>query len=425
MRRQRAFVMAGVGRLRWPVVAATLLLLLAMPVAAQDSRDAERKLQAIKSELKAVAAERRKLEGQRGDASRQLRDADEKVGDSSRSLRETEGQLVSDRAALEQLQQRRAAMQASLVSRRDELARLLRAAYVQGEAAPLKALLAQDRVADASRLLTYHRYVQRDRARRITELTTQLRAIEALETQIAARQVLLDRARAQQRTQLSQLERDRQARASLVARIDARYRDRSTREKALGRDAKGLEQLLRKLRAAAAREAQRKAAAAARVARSARGAASPGKSASPAARASARAPLKPANTPAMQVGGLGWPLSGALLAGYGGTMPDGRNSDGLLIGASAGSPVKAVADGQVVYAEWMTGYGLLLIVDHGNGYMSLYAHNDALLKDVGAAVRRGESVGTVGTSGGQGRPALYFELRRNGQPVNPGTWLRR
>ena len=140
---------------------------------------------------------------------------------------------------------------------------------------------------------------------------------------------------------------------------------------------------------------------------------------------STRPPVQVASAPALQVGGLGWPVSGALLAGYGGTMPDGRSSDGLLIGASAGSSVKAVADGQVVYAEWMTGYGLLLIVDHGNGYMSLYAHNDALLKDVGATVKRGESVGTVGNSGGQGRPALYFELRRNGQPVNPTTWLRR
>ena len=127
----------------------------------------------------------------------------------------------------------------------------------------------------------------------------------------------------------------------------------------------------------------------------------------------------------MQVGGLGWPVSGALLAGYGAAMPDGRSSDGLLIGASAGSPVKAVANGQVVYAQWMTGYGLLMIVDHGNNYMSLYAHNDALLKDVGAAVTRGEALGTVGNSGGQGRPALYFELRRNGQPVDPSAWLRR
>ena len=118
-------------------------------------------------------------------------------------------------------------------------------------------------------------------------------------------------------------------------------------------------------------------------------------------------------------------MSGALLAVYGGTMPDSRRSEGVLIGAPVGSPVRAVADGQVVYAEWMTGYGLLLIVDHGNGYMSLYAHNDALLKDAGDTVKRGDAVGSVGNSGGQGRPALYFELRRNGQPVNPNIWLQK
>jgi septal ring factor EnvC (AmiA/AmiB activator) len=127
----------------------------------------------------------------------------------------------------------------------------------------------------------------------------------------------------------------------------------------------------------------------------------------------------------VQVGGLGWPLSGALLAGYGGRMPDGRSSSGVLIGAAAGTPVRAVADGTVVFAEWMTGYGMILIVDHGNGAMSLYAHCETLLKEPGAAVKRGDAVATVGNSGGQGRPALYFELRRNGQPVNPDTFLQK
>lgn len=420
MRPLRVLVVACL-RTRSVVIAAALLA--ALPVAAQDRRDAERKLEKIKSELKSVAAERRQLEGQRGDASRQLRDADEKVGQSNRSLRETEARLVRDQATLVELTRRREAMQASLGARREELARLLRAAYTQGGNAPLKALLAQDRIADANRLLTYHRYVQRDRARRIAVLTGELRAIDTVQSAITARQVQLDSARQQQRSQLSQLEQDRKARAALMAQIDTRYQDRSAREKALGRDAKGLEQLLRKLRVAAAREAQRKAAAAAKAAKAARSAANAGKPGS-SSRPATRPSVTVASAPALQVGGLGWPVSGALLAGFGATMPDGRSSDGLLIGAGAGSSVKAVADGQVVYAEWMTGYGLLLIVDHGNGYMSLYAHNDALLKDVGATVKRGESVSTVGNSGGQGRPALYFELRRNGAPVNPSTWLR-
>ncbi len=121
----------------------------------------------------------------------------------------------------------------------------------------------------------------------------------------------------------------------------------------------------------------------------------------------------------------GWPISGSLLTPYGGKLPDGRSSTGILIGAPAGTSVKAVADGTVVFAEWMTGYGMLLIVDHGNGYMSLYAHNDGLQKNVGDAVRRGDTVASVGSSGGQGRSGLYFELRQNGTPVNPTTWLQR
>ena len=132
-----------------------------------------------------------------------------------------------------------------------------------------------------------------------------------------------------------------------------------------------------------------------------------------------------ASAPALKVGGLGWPVSGSLLASYGGRLPDGRSSDGVLIAAPAGTTVKAVADGTVVFADWMTGYGNILIIDHGNGYMSLYAHNDGLLREAGDSVKRGQPVATVGTSGGQEAPALYFELRRNGSPVNPAGWLTR
>ena len=419
MSRSHAWVRAALSAPCGALAVALLVASFALPATAQSSGDTERKLQTIKRELQAVAKERRQLEGKRGAATRQLRDADEQVGRSGKSLRETELELARSEQAMAELQQRRDRLHATLGSRREELARLLRAAYAQGEAAPLKLLLAQDRVADANRLLTYHRYLQRDRAARIVVLAGELSALDALEREIVAQRSALDAARAQQRGQLAQLERDRKARAALVAQIDKSYQDKRKREQALGRDAKGLESLLKKLRAAAARaQAQRKAAAA-KAAREAAAASSAGKP------APTRAAPAIARAPALQVGGLGWPLSGSLLAGYGAKMPDGRGSDGLLIGASAGTPVKAVADGSVVYAEWMTGYGLLLIVDHGNDYMSLYAHNDALLREAGDAVKRGDPVSTVGSSGGHGRPALYFELRRGGQTVNPNTWLKR
>jgi septal ring factor EnvC (AmiA/AmiB activator) len=404
------------------LIAATVLAVVIGAIGnvdAQSSRDTQRKLERIKRELADVAAERRRIEGQRGAASTQLRAVDEQLGHSGRVLSETESRLVRQQASLAQLQQRRDALQSTLGARRAELATLLRAAYTVGTAAPLKLMLAQDRVADANRVLTWHRYLQRERVQRIAELTAQLRELDTLEQQVVQQRSALDAARQQQREQLAQLQRDRSTRAQTVAQLEQRYRDRRSREQALGSDAKSLERLLAQLRAAAAREAERRAAAA----RAARTASKPGSKPGSSGKPRPVAPVI-ANAAPIQVGGLGWPLSGTLLAGYGGTLPDGGSSSGLLIGANAGATVKAVANGKVVFADWMNGYGLILIIDHGNGYMSLYAHNEALLRDAGDDVKRGDPIASVGNSGNQSRPGLYFELRRNGQPVNPGTWLQ-
>lgn len=404
-------------------------LLAASPSPAQSQREAEKKLQKLRGELKSIAQERRKLENARGEAARKLREADEQVGKSSRSLNDTEAALKREEAALAQLQKQRDDMRSRLEGQRRQLAALVRASYQLGGDAPLKVLLSQDKVADANRALAYHRYLQRDRAQRIAALSTELQALDEVEREIAERRAQLDATRSQQRAKVAALAKDRKTNAALTAELDQRYQDRSAREKALGQDARSLESLLASLRAAAARaERERRAEArrlAAQQAAEKRAAAAPRNAGG--RTAAARTPPRPAvaNAPALKVGGLGWPLAGNLLARFGGRMPDGRASSGVLIGAPAGSTVTAVADGSVVFSEWMTGYGLILIVDHGNGYMSLYAHNESLLRDAGDRVKRGDALAKVGTSGGQGTPALYFELRRNGQPVDPSSWLQR
>ena len=410
-----------------------LLAMLACTAAAAPAKpDAEAKLRAAKAELKRIAAERKDIESRRGDASQQLRQADEQVGATGRALHATEAALVGKQAKLTSLQQRRAQTQAGLAERRAELARLLQAAYREGADAPLKTLLAQDRVNASTRALTYHAYLQRDRAARIRALTAELRAVETLEETIARERRSLDAARVLQRQQLQKLERDLVTRAGTVAQLEGQFRDKRAREQALGRDVKALQALLAQLRAeaaraakAAARAAKAERAAKAKAERASTAASRPGQPAAGKPKAPATARVAAVSGPPLQVGGLSWPLTGALLAGYGGRMPDGRASSGVLIGAAAGSTVKAVADGRVAFADWMNGYGLIMIVDHGNGYMSLYAHNDALLRDAGDTVKRGEAIAKVGNSGGHGRPALYFELRRAGQPVDPGGWLKR
>ncbi|MFZ5637685.1 MAG: murein hydrolase activator EnvC family protein [Pseudomonadota bacterium] len=388
------------------------------------SRDAQRRLEKIQRELKDVAAERRKLEGQRGEASRALRAMDERVAASSRALHEAEAGLAREQSALAELDARRAELQRQQAGQRRELVALLRAAYAQGEHAPLKLMLAQDRVADAQRQLVYYSYLQRQRVERTAALGAELAELQRVEAQIVAKRSALDAARSRQRAQLAALARDRRDRAESLTALESRYRDRRERERALGSDAKSLQQVISRLRAAAARAAAERAASE-RAARDAQRAATSRPAARPGERATPKPPRQTASAAPVRVGGYGWPLSGTLLAGYGGRMPDGRASQGLLISAGLGTPVRAVADGSVVFAEWMTGYGLILIVDHGNGTLSLYAHNESLLKDVGDAVRRGDPVARVGNSGGLEQPALYFELRRNGQPVDPGSWLRR
>ena len=383
-------------------------------VFAQDQSDAERRLRTVRTELKQVASERRKLEGQRGEANRKLREADEQVGGVQRSLQGTQTQLQRDGAALQRLQAERAKHAGDLDAKKAELARVLRAAQQSGNAAPLKAMLAQDRVDQAEQSLIYQGYLQRGQVTRMRALSTEIERIDGLEREILTRRSALDAAHKKQASELLALKQAREQRADVMAGIDKQYKDKASKEKALGRDAKALQNLLAQLRAAAARAAREAANAKAKAQRET---ATTGK---PTPRRKSVA-----SAPALRVGGLGWPVSGGLLASFGGTLPDGRRSEGVLIGAPSGTQVTAVADGTVVFADWMTGYGNILIVDHGNGYMSLYAHNDGLLRDAGDTVKRGDAVATVGSSGGQDGPALYFELRRNGTPVNPAGWLTR
>jgi septal ring factor EnvC (AmiA/AmiB activator) len=123
-------------------------------------------------------------------------------------------------------------------------------------------------------------------------------------------------------------------------------------------------------------------------------------------------------------GKLPWPVSGRLVQKFGSPRSEG-SWDGVLINASEGMEIKAVTRGKVVYAEWLRGYGLLTIIDHGQGYMTLYAFNQSLYKQMGDSVEAGDVIASVGQSGGRSQAGLYFEIRKKGVPINPLEWCRR
>lgn len=376
---------------------AACLAVLAAPAAAQDGdrakqeAAAQQRLEQLRKQIRDITAEQRALEGERGAASRELRAADAKVGEAVRALRRTEANIATTETELQQLQVRQRDLEAGLSGQREALATLVRSAYALGRHEQLKLLLAQDRMADLARVLAYHRYFQADRQERIAGLIGELRELAAVARQIQDQRDVLEAARATQQANLAALEAQRGERASLLATLEAGFKDRAARLAALGRDEAGVLKLLERLRDAVADIPRQ----------------------------------VDDNRPfASRRGQLGRPLSGSVLAAFGGRLPDGRGSDGWLVAGTAGAEVRAVAPGRVAFSDWLKGYGLLVIVDHGDGWMSLYAFNDALLKDVGDWVRAGDPLATVGSSGGQGRPALYFELRRNGQPQDPKPWFR-
>ena len=424
---------------RTRLVIAGLLLATAVVASAQQSQHAtERKLKEVRKEMRQVSTERKEIGGERVDANADLKAAQQKVGDTSRSVAKTDADIRSQQGTLDTLETQRIELETHLQLQKKALSALVRQAYLAGDNAPLKVFLSQDRIAEGQRALTYYAYLQRDRSARIHSIDADLSALKQTRVDIQRKQGELQASRQKQQTQLLQLEQDRKARTALLAQLDVQYQQHVEREQQLGQNAKQLEGLIANLRAEAARAARerqlaaeraRKAAAAeaARIAREQARAeeAARAKGLPPPPPPKREPPKQVVHGPMIQVGGLGWPVSGTLLAGFGGELPEGGSSSGLLIAAAEGTPVRAVADGRVVFAEWMNGYGLISIVDHGNGYMSLYAHNDALLRDVGATVHRGDAVASVGTSGGLSRPAVYFELRRNGSPVNPAVWLQK
>ncbi len=362
------------------------------PEQVREEAEAERKLDAVRAQIKQIAARQRELEDERAAATRAVREADEAVGRAGRALRETEAAIAAQGERLKALEAQQSRLEDKLSKQREALAALVRSAYALGRHEQLKLLLAQDRVADLARVLVYHRYFQADRSRRIRGLLDELQTLADLARRVETERAALDASRAEQLERVAELEDQRAARATVVADAEQAFKDGRERLAALGRDEGALRKLLEQLRDVLADIPKR---------------------------------IDDARPFATRRGALSWPLAGSVLTGFGGTLPDGRQSDGLLIAASAGSEVRAVSPGRVAFADWMKGYGLILILDHGDGWMTLYASNDALLKDAGDWVRAGEAVASVGSSGGQGKPALYFELRQGGKPVDPRGWLRR
>jgi septal ring factor EnvC (AmiA/AmiB activator) len=377
-------------------IAALLLVVAANAVAAVAPQNAEReaetqaRLEVLRAEIAELSKARAELSARRDEGVAALRAIDTQVSASARRLRELEAGIEAQNRLLAEREAERVQLQRTLGRSRATLANLLRSVYLIGRGESLKALLARDRISDSSRALAYYRYLQRDRLDRVQELLAELQVLLDVEKAIAATKATLAAERQKEHAQSAQLAADRVQREAVLAEFDAKLKEGETRLVALGRDEQDLLRLLEELRDIFADIPKQ---------------------------------LEGNQPFASLKGRLRRPHAGSVNVAFGQSIATGRLSEGWLLGADAGDDVRAVAAGRVAFADWLKGFGLLLILDHGDGYMSLYAQNESLLKDVGDWVAAGDVVSTVGASGGAAQPGLYIELRHQGRPLDPKPWF--
>ena len=279
---------------------------------------------------------------------------------------------------------------AELTERRHQLARAVRASYRFARRDPIAMLLDLESLLDIDRVLAYHTVIERAHAKKIRGIVDAVSRLEAQERVVAAEAADITALRGERQRRLAELEDQRAARSQAMQALAERIRDGSTRATRLRADERRLLELIDALHASL----------------------------------SDTTLAIHDNRPFEELrGNLPWPVKGTQLAPYG--TPRGESGviwQGVLIGARAGDAVRSIHRGRVAYADWFRGLGLLIIVEHDGGFMSLYGHNRTLIRETGDWVDSGEIIATVGDSGGSAKSALYFEIRRAGEPVDPGRW---
>lgn len=361
------------------------------PAADVEEASLAARLAQVREDLVAAEKERAERQGAVQRSLGELRAVEQRVAERTRKLRELSAETAAADARLTELLAERARQETALSAQKESLAAVLRSTYALGRLDTLKLVLAQDQLADTGRLLAYQQQLQRTRVGRIETVNGLLRSLAALQadTELARRE--LAAAQAAEAAQLAELQEQRRQRAKVLAGLRRELAQAQARVDTLESDRADLEGLLGQLRAVIGDVPS----------------------------------LLPEDQPFAELKGrLPRPLAGKVLLGFG-QEHLGRASAGVRIEAARGAQIRAVARGRVAFADWLRGYGQLLILEHGDGYMSLYGRCESLLADEGEWVEAGHVIALAGDSGGAAATGLYFELRLRGQALDPATWWRR
>ncbi len=370
-----------------------LLLSLMMLAQAELPLDAKKEeLQQIRGRINALQTELKSAKGQQSELNKKLQAVEQKIGRQARRLRVLGGTLGRQKKQLQQLQQKRDAQEQKLDIHRYLLSRQIRTAYAMGRQERIKILLNQQDPATISRVMVYYDYFNRARTEQLALIQKLISDLQETQADLISETHRLEALQAKELQQQDELKQTQLARYEVIKSLFARI---SSKDQELG----GLKKSEHQLKSLMQRLQQEL-------------------SSLPAEAVSHKSfrALK---------GRLPWPSKGRLTARFGMAKGAGLRWDGVVIAGQEGQEVHAVHHGRVAFADWLRGFGLLLIIDHGNGYMSLYGHNQSLFKEAGDWVGPGEVIALVGNSGGRLETGVYFSIRKKGKPVNPKKWCKR
>jgi len=371
------------------------LLVIALGLGSQSQAaapDKDSKLEEVRARIRDVQSGIKAARDEAEALQEELQRAESAAAKLRAELDAIELDANSRQKRLAELRQQAGERQAALAGESSQLGRQVRIAYMTGRDDYLKLLLNQEDPALIGRMLAYHDFFNRARLRKIHALGQAMDDMARVQVEIQDESARVDSLRQQQLAQLGELDRYRQSRLEIVNRIRGQISDQDRDLQRLQKNERELSGLLERIHEKQSVVAEFE-----------------------------------GTTPFSKLRGkLSWPVPGQVVTPFGAERKGGRlRAQGVTIAADAGLDVHAVSDGRVVFADWFRNMGLLLIVEHGGGYMSLYGHNEALLKKAGDLVAAGEVISRVGDTGGAEEAGLYFEIRHDGAPQDPVLWCGR
>lgn len=348
----------------------------------QELEDVRERISELKQSMDAAAEERDRLTGE-------LQKLDIAISEQRMRIADIERDQTYTANKKEKLDRELAGREAHLDTESEALAAQVRAAYMSGSQEKIKLLLNQRDPATLGRLMAYYRYLNDYRAENIEAVVAQIRRLDALRAQIAAEEARLTALARARYDELGRLHNSQENRKTLLASLRKRIASEGEEVDRLAAQEKDLTRLIAELTSILSDY-----------------------------------PITSEQPFSEHRGKLTWPVAGRLLHEFGQPRVGGSIKwNGVVLGAPRGREVRAVYHGRVAFADWLAGMGLLVIVDHGEGYMTLYGYNETILKNTGDWVAPGDVIATVGDSGGQSEAGLYFELRRGTKPENPRRWV--